>query len=364
MAWPRWRHTLNESRRLAVKAVDEYNSSTGHYADFIGTMIRAWLYLLQAEFQRDKTDDRYRNPEGKLVRLKGGEHKRWDVTECVHHAYPQENDPVRVNLKLFILLRNKVEHRFEQALKEIAGGKAHALVINYERRPTEVFGAEQSLGDKLRFPIFVESITATAERRQSLAETRALRAARTILSKFDADLDPMVLDDTKYDYRVRLVPTTASQAASQAAVEFVNLDAVTDEQRQALIEAGRTGAVITKPRLVPVASKDDMLPKKVVAEVDAQVPYKFTMGMHTAIWKKLKVRPEGDVRPGVVTDDRYCLINGPTNQYVYTPAWVKKVVREVGTAEKFEAFFGYPPGGKRLPSWPTETAAGRQLSAS
>jgi hypothetical protein len=50
MAWPRWRHTLNEAERLAVKAIDEYNCSTGHYGDFIGTMVRAWLCLLQAEF--------------------------------------------------------------------------------------------------------------------------------------------------------------------------------------------------------------------------------------------------------------------------------------------------------------------------
>jgi hypothetical protein len=27
MAWPKWRHTLNESKRLAIKAVDEYNLS-------------------------------------------------------------------------------------------------------------------------------------------------------------------------------------------------------------------------------------------------------------------------------------------------------------------------------------------------
>jgi len=346
MGWAKWRHTLNEWRRLAIKAVDEYNSSAGHYADFIGTMVRAWLYLLQAEFQRDKTDDRYWDRDGKLVRLKGGEHKRWDVTECVQNAYPQNNDPVRLNLELFILLRNKVEHRFEAALKEIAGGKAHALVINYERRLAAVFGADQSLGSELRLPIFVESITATAGGRQSIADTRALRAARTILSKFDADLDPAVLDDAKYDYRVRLVPTTASQAASQAAIEFVDLDAVTDEQRQALIQAGRTGAVITKPRLVPVASKDDMLPKKVVAEVNALVPYVFNMGMHTALWKKLRVRPDGPARPGIVTDDRYCLVNGPTNQFVYTPAWVKKIVRAAGTVEKFQAFFGYPPSDR------------------
>ena len=129
MAWPKWRHTLNESKHLAVKAVDEYNSSTGHYVDFIGTVVRAWLCLLQAEFQQSGTDYRHRTKSGDLVYIDGVP-KVWEVAECVKYRFPEVNDPVRVNLELFILLRNKVEHRYQQALKEVAGGRAHALVIN------------------------------------------------------------------------------------------------------------------------------------------------------------------------------------------------------------------------------------------
>ena len=67
----KWRHTLNEAKRLAVKAVDEYNCSTGHYADFIGTMVRAWLYMLQAEFQRYKIDYRYKGQDGNPILIEG-----------------------------------------------------------------------------------------------------------------------------------------------------------------------------------------------------------------------------------------------------------------------------------------------------
>jgi hypothetical protein len=208
LGWPKWRHTLNEAKRLAIKAVDEYNSSTGHYADFIGTMVRAWLYLMQAEFQRDKVDHRHRDYAGKIIYMKG-EAKLWEVAECTRHCYPNENDPVRVNLEFFIVMRNKVEHRFEQALKEVAGGRAHALLINFDERLTAIFGAEHSLSSPLRFPIFLESITATAERRQTIAATRALRAARTIVTRFDSGLDPAVRDDAKFDLRVRLIPNTA-----------------------------------------------------------------------------------------------------------------------------------------------------------
>jgi hypothetical protein len=164
MGRPKWRPTLNESKRLVIKAVDEYNS--GHYADFIGTMVRSWLYLFQAEFQRDKVDRRRRDRDGNLV-IRDGEAKLWDVSQCVKHSYPDPNDPVRVNLELFILLRNKVEHRFEHAFKEDARGRAHALVINYEQRLRTAFGDQHSLANRLRFRLFVESITSPESSRPS-----------------------------------------------------------------------------------------------------------------------------------------------------------------------------------------------------
>ena len=289
MAWPKWRHTLNEAKRLAVKAVDEYNSSTGHYADFIGIMVRAWLYLLQAEFQRDKIDYCYKEQDGSPV-LIDGEPKLWDVLRSAKERFPATNDPVRINLELFIALRNKVEHRYEHALKAAAGGRAHALVINFEQELVEQFGVGHSLADRLRFPLFVESITAP-ERKDTIKAARALRAAQTVLARFDAGLDSAVLEDQRYDFRVRLVPMLGPKSAADAAMEFVKLDELTDEERRVMIEAGRSGKVITKVKKVPVSSAGCMLPKRVVSEVQTRVPFDFNMGLHTRMWKHFKLHP-------------------------------------------------------------------------
>ncbi|MDF2461149.1 MAG: hypothetical protein K0S68_552 [Candidatus Saccharibacteria bacterium] len=342
MAWPKWRHTLNESKRLAIKAVDEYNLSNGHYADFIGPMVRAWLYLLQAEFQRDKVDHRHHTDNGDLVFINGAP-KLWEVGQCVKHRFPAPNDPVRINLELFILLRNKVEHRYERALKEVAGGRAHALVINFEQHLTTVFGPEHSLAHLLRFPLFVESIT-SPDKQPTLAGTRASRAARTMLSRFDSNIDDSVLDDNRYDFRVRLIPTTSSKMTADAAYDFVNLEHVSDEERAILVGAGRAGKVITKVKSVPVAAKGTMLPKAIVAAVQKRVPYEFNYAIHTRMWKHFKLHPARWQPPeGGPTVEKYCFPVEPTKSYVYTAAWVDKIVREIGTAEKFEAFFGHPP---------------------
>jgi len=205
------------------------------------------------------------------------------------------------------------------------------------------FGSEHSLADQLRFPLFVESITAP-ERKDTIKATRALRAAQTVLAKFDAGLDSEVLDDQRYDFRIRLVPMLGPKSAADAAVEFVNLDELTDDERKVMIEAGRSGRVITKVKKVPVSSAGCMLPKQVVSEVQKRVPFDFNMGQHTRLWKHFKLHPSGWVAPdGGETVSEFCVPNEPTRQYVYTPAWVDKIVKEIGTPEKFEASFGTPP---------------------
>ena len=342
MAWSKWRHTLNEAKRLAVKAVDEYNCSTGHYADFIGTMVRAWLYLLQAEFQRDKIDYRYKGQDGNPILIEG-EPKLWDVLKSAKERFPATNDPVRINLELFIALRNKVEHRYEHALKAAAGGRAHALVINFEQELVAQFGVQHSLADQLRFPLFVESITAP-ERKDTIKAARALRAAQTVLAKFDSGLDSEVLDDQRFDFRVRLVPMLGPKSEADAAMEFVKLDELTDDERKVMIEAGRSGRVVTKIKKIPVSSAGCMLPKRVVSEVQKRVPYDFNMGVHTRLWKHFRLHPARWVAPdGGETVSEFCIPDEPTRQYVFTPAWVDKIVKEIGAPEKFEAFFGCPP---------------------
>ena len=342
MAWPRWRHTLNEAKRLAVKAIDEYNCSTGHYADFIGTMVRAWLYLLQAEFQRDHIDYRYKEAHGDPV-LIDGEPKLWDVLKSAKERFPATNDPVRINLELFIALRNKVEHRYEHALKAAAGGRAHALVINFEQELVAQFGVEHSLADRLRFPLFVESITAP-DRKDTIKAARALLAAQTVLAKFDAGLDAKVLDDQRYDFRVRLVPMLGPKSDADAAFEFVKLDELTDDERKVMVAAGRSGQVVTKFKTMPVSSAGCMLPKQVVSAVQKRVSFEFNMSFHTRLWKHFQLHPVRWVAPnGGETMSEWCIPDEPTRQYVYTPAWVDKIVKEVGTPEQFEAFFGVPP---------------------
>jgi len=342
MAWPRWRHTLNESKRLALSAVDDYNSSAGHDADFVGTMIRAWLYLLHAKFDRDKIDYTYKNKDGS-PKLKDGEPASWELSTCIEKHIQDDKDPVRQNVELFIALRNKVEHRYEHGLSQAVGGRAHALVINYQNELVSIFGPAHSLTDKLRFPVFLDSLGAPAVK-QAVKDTQAVKAARKIVAKFDAGLDDAVKDDSRYDYRVTLVQSTGAKSQAQA-FEFIMMSDLSAEAQDELIKLGKVGKVVTKIKKVPVAADGLMLPTAVVARVNAELPFDLNLTEHARLWKKLGVRPTGTwtESDGGQCITEFCVPMVATKQYLYTEAWVQKIIKTVGTPQKYADLFGHSP---------------------
>jgi len=207
----------------------------------------------------------------------------------------------------------------------------------------------------------VESITAP-ERKDSVKAVHALRAAQAMLARYDADLDAEVLDDERYVFRVRLVPMLGKKSEADAAIEFVKLDELTEDERKVMIEAGRSGTVITKVKKVPVSSAGCMLPNRVVAEVQKRVPFEFNMGMHVRLWKHFRLHPAKWVPlDGGETVSEFCIPDEPTKQYIYTPAWIDKIIKEIGTPDKFEAFFGSPPRKSKVT--PIEAAPSKQEQA-
>ncbi|MFF6868081.1 DUF3644 domain-containing protein [Streptomyces sp. NPDC012450] len=154
--------------------------------------------------------------------------------------------------QLMIALRNKVERRYEHDLKIATGGKAQALVMNYEQEMVAFFGSKYSLADRLRFPISLQALTAEGRKQLQEAAKKLPKHTRDVVAKFEADIDQAVLDDIRYDYRVRLVPIVGSKTEADLAIDFVKLDELTEEERKVMVEAGRRGMVIIKDRHVEV----------------------------------------------------------------------------------------------------------------
>lgn len=360
MAHPRWRHMLDESKRHALKAVDEWNCSSGNFGDFLTHMHKAWHYLLHAEFKKDGIDYHYKESNGQY-KIIDGEPKAWDLEWCIKHRYTNSSDPVRLNLELFVALRNKVEHRYEHNLKIVTGGRAQALVMNYERERVDHFGPDYSLADLLRFPITLQSLTAEGQAQQREAAAKLPKATHDLVTRFEADMDQAVKDDLRYDYRVRLVPIVGKKTHADLAVNFVNFDDLTAEECTVMTEAGRMGTVITKVKHVEVVNKAKLRASAVAERVEARLPFYFSLhGDHTEMWRRFNVRPAKDAADPCLTDPRYCIYDEPVSTYLYTDAWVDKIAKEIGTAEKYRAFFGKEPRMKNVATLPQQAVPNEQ----
>lgn len=338
---PKWWHMLQASKCEANLAVDLYNRSTAERSleGLVLHMHIAWLYLLHARMARDGVDYRYRKPNGRFERV-DDEIKTWELAKCVRAEYPDERSPVRANIEFFIQLRNKIEHRYEKLLAIAIAGKTQAHVLNYEEALTEKFGAKEGLGESLRFPVFVSSLTPEAIEALKRTHRRLPKKLVNFIREYDASLPEEVQANWRYDFRVLLLPQTGPKTEADAVVRFVREEDMTEEQRQ----ARDVVQTIVRTRQIPVQNKGKHKPKAVCEMVQAALGIRFHHASHhhrAAL--HYEVRPAaGSARPEL-TDGRYCVWDELHGDYLYTEAWVKKLVKELADPAVFEAIIGHPP---------------------
>jgi hypothetical protein len=332
---------LDGANDEALLAVDLYNQPerSRRLEGFLIHMHIAWLYLLHAEFRRDGVDYHYRMPNGWYERS-DGEPKTWDLSRSAKERWPS-NSAVRTNLELTIALRNKIEHRYQEAIVLATSGYAQALLLNYEEELTSTFGSEVSLGRKLRFPIFVSQVTTLGETQVEELRGNLPKTTRDFLARFESDLDPSIVNDQRYEFRINLVPKLGPKSEADLAISFVRETDLSDKEKTALQSLGRTGSVVVRERVRQVSSAGLMKPSTVVTQVQARIPFVFNMRSFVAAWKKLECRPPGDAAHPERTEERYCVYDEPHRDYLYKPAFVEKIVRETSTVKKYAAFLGY-----------------------
>jgi len=336
---------VEASRHEAALAVRLYNdpAETRSFEGFVVHMHLAWLYLLHAQLERDGTDYRYWKParDGRAVRLDkvDGEPKRWELSKCVQERWKDAKDPVRANLTFFIGLRNKVEHRYarqQDALTAAVGGQAQAFLLNYEQELTSQFGAQLSLATRLRFPIFVGSFTTEGEKTLRQLRKQLPAQLRTFIAGFTAGLAPETSNDPRYEFRLRVVQELAPKDPDALAVQFTRLSDLTEEQRELVEQMGRQGAVIVREQRRSVVGQDLLKPGEVVKQVQELLPYLFNMSHFIDAWTHYEVRPFTSSKTPERTDERYCFYDARHNDYGYTKAYVRKIVRECNTLEGFK----------------------------
>lgn len=350
---PQWHHTMQEARRQACLAIDFYNrpGDRRSYLDFVVHMHLAWQNLLHADRMRRNEPIFFREGNGRYVKNPDGTRKTWDLAECLKREFT-DADPVRQNITFFIGLRNKVEHRFQDAFMATTGPHAHAYVINFEAELVKRFGKKYSLANELYFPVFLQALTPEGVEAHAKARKKLPQGARTFITKFEASLDPAVAGSEKFAYRVQLTPIKGPKTDADMALTFISQNDLTEAEVEELKKDGKAGTVFVTEKQREVGLLDKMLPKAAAQAVEDQIPFEFRTNHFARTWKTLKVRPDGKSKHPEKTLAHYCVYVEPIKQHVYTPAYVQKLVDLLSTEDGYQQTVGTAPRRKvtKLPA--------------
>ena len=338
--------SLAKARESALLAVGTYNhpGTVFRSGGYIVLMVVAWTSLFHAIFLRKRVKPFYvKARTGRYVRYQkiDGDNKAWELAECVKQFYKEQNPPVRKNLEFFVGLRNKIEHRNMPEIDDRIFGESQSLLLNFEALLEKEFGDRHSLNESLALSLQFSNVTpeakANALRRM---QSKYYQSVTDYVRQFRSSLSADVEQSMEYSYRVFLLPKTGNHAnSSDLAVEFINLNALYDDSRQAF---ERT-VTLLKTRESAVAHPGQMKPSDVARNVQTRLGFKFGTNDHTRCWKYFKVRPPTHDADPTKCDGRYCQHDVPHGDYIYTNDWEDLLVSKLSDTKVFEAILGKAP---------------------
>lgn len=326
---------LESSLNSALTAVETYNRPGSKYRleNYIVLMIIAWTKLFHSYFQNTIGEKYfYKDKNGHYKKI-DGEKKAWELSECIKYyqkkceSSDMLSDAVIANLKLFIGIRNKIEHRFwdGSSLDIVLFGECQALLYNYENLLIHHFGAEYSLNTCLAYALQFSHLRANEQllsQRQLLSKD--MQDIKKYIDKYKTDLPQEVYDSQEYSVKLLQIPKVSNTNRSELSVEFVDWKALSEEDKEAY---EKICAIIKDKKVVQnVANNNMMKPSHVVKEIEKQVGVTISTNQHSYLWKAFRVRPANCALDKFETIDRFCVYDEPHGDYLYTMEWVEFII--------------------------------------
>ncbi|MGA2605827.1 MAG: DUF3644 domain-containing protein [Terriglobia bacterium] len=320
---------VSKAREAAMLAVEIYNRPATAFrsAGYIVLMVVAWTALFHAIFVKRKIRPFYRKRNSRKYEKVDGDYKTWELMECVHQFYKDQNPAQRKNLEFFVGLRNKIEHRFLPELDIEIFGECQALLLNFEAMLAGEFGDKQALVSGLPYALqFSKTMIPAQQKAIRGAARQHLQTVRKFVSDFRSSLSSDVQADESFSFKVFLIPKVGSQAkSSDLAIEFVRYDpSKPDEMKQY-----EKIVALIKPKNVSIANLGGHKAGDVVAQVATRIGRKFTHYMHQRCWTRYNIRPKSKSPTPELCDNRYCYYDVVHKDYVYTSAWIEFLVEKL-----------------------------------
>lgn len=328
-----------KSREAALLAVQVYNNPTLTFRtpSFIVHMIIAYTSLFHGIFEEEGREYVYRDSAGNVKLTATNQPWLWDLGQCIRAYWADTNSAVRDNLRLFIELRNEIEHRYAPAFDVTISEHCQAMLLNYERLITHHFSPYYALGANISVPLQLSHQTSAA-RVDALKELQRgdYRILTELLERFSQVLPAEERDSPEFRFRVLLVQVPANHPQSaDLSLRFVKYEELTDEVRAGL----RDAITLVKTKTVEAANAGNLRPGAVVKIIQDAVDPRFRQHEHQLAWKFFGVRPREPKADGC--DTRFCHFDVAHGDFVYTQAWVEKLKTAVADKDTYTKIRAY-----------------------
>jgi len=344
---------LEKSIDSALLAVEIYNKPAVKFksAGYIILMTVAWTSLFHAIFFIKKIKPFYKLTNGRFDR-KAGDIRYWELGTCIDNYFGDDSqNPIRVNLKFFIPLRNKIEHRSMPEIDPNIFAECQAMLLNFDEIIEREFGIDYCIRESLSFSL--QLFPSRQNLNSAILHNPKNKQVVDFINSYRSSISTEVLGNTKYAFKAYLIQVANHLSNDALPIQFYHWDKLSDAQKD---ELGKFVAMI-KYKNVPITQLDlfkpneivkivqkslgnlridkmDFFNKKIIATSD-----KFNLKVHTLCWKKYKVRPEcNSTNPGL-TDPKYCFYDKLNKNYGYTKDWANFLIEKLCDENEYKSLF-------------------------
>jgi len=292
------KNLLEKAREASILAVNVYNNPVTVFrtSAYIVLMNIAWTSLLHAIYEMRGVKYYYKNPKDrrKYIRVEG-DPKTWDLIKCASEYFKDGDNPMYINIKFFVGLRNKIEHKYAPKIDRYIFGECQSYLLNFEEILVQEFGSNYAIADNLLFALQYSRIR-TNEQISSIKsiQTKNFREIKDYIDNFRKGLNSSLINDPKYSFRVFLIPKIGNRiTSSDIAVEFVKFDPKNPEQ---MSQCDRIITIIKEKR---VTDKSKVAFKQGISDKDKASKVLFIKDEGSDILPKVGITHDPDKASGV-----------------------------------------------------------------
>ncbi|WP_143961339.1 DUF3644 domain-containing protein [Litoribacter populi] len=309
----------------SLLAVEVYNKPRAPFRveTFITHMIMAWTRAFHAYYHQSIGEKYfYKDKGGRYYIRIDGEKKAWELKTCIDKNKDLD-ESVKANLTFFIKLRNKIEHHYinKEDIGVIIFGECQSLLNNFEAFVIDNFGEEYALNESLAFALQFSKIRTDLQRQASKnLLSKEVKELKDFIEKYRSSIDDNTFNSQEYSVKLIAIPKISNTNRSDLAVEFVNWNQLSDEEKE---NYKKIVTIIKEKTLVKeVINTGKLKAAKVVEKVNKKIKGEINQYDHTCLYYIFSIRPTKPSKDPFDTNTKYCHYDEPNNNYLYQKDWV------------------------------------------